>query len=97
MDNKGYSTAVDCAVELDDPVNESLRGRHAHLSRWAGRAGMYLPEVASFAAVGNDPDEQTWEDLARLGRSGRGRGYVQLPGAAAWRTGSRFSLSTAGR
>ncbi|WP_062978683.1 GNAT family N-acetyltransferase [Nocardia flavorosea] len=72
MDNKGYSTAVDCAVELDDPVGESLRGRHAHLSRWAGRAGTYLPEVASFAAVSNEPDEQAWEDLARL----VGRGEV---------------------
>ncbi|NKY58686.1 GNAT family N-acetyltransferase [Nocardia flavorosea] len=63
---------MDCAVELDDPVGESLRGRHAHLSRWAGRAGTYLPEVASFAAVSNEPDEQAWEDLARL----VGRGEV---------------------
>lgn len=72
MNIEGYSTAVDCAVELDDPVGGSLRGRHAHLSRWAGRAGTYLPEVASFAAVGSDPDERAWEDLARL----VGRGEV---------------------
>lgn len=66
VSNEGYSTAVDCAVELDDPVGGSLRGAHAHLGRWVGRAGLYLPEVASFAAVGNDPDEQVWADLARL-------------------------------
>ncbi|WP_280460839.1 GNAT family N-acetyltransferase [Nocardia carnea] len=66
MSNEGYSTAVDCAVELDDPVGESLRGQHARLSRWVGSAGSYLPEVASFVAMGNDPDEQAWEDLARL-------------------------------
>lgn len=62
---------VDSAVELDDPVGESLRGQHAHLGLWTGQAGMYLPEVASFAAVGIDPDEQAWADLARLlGRGG---------------------------
>ncbi|WP_280425536.1 GNAT family N-acetyltransferase [Nocardia carnea] len=72
MNNEGYSTAVDCAVELDDPVGESLRGRHAHLGRWIGRAGAYLPEVASFTAVGNDPDEQVWAEVARL----VGRGEV---------------------
>src|SRR5690606_25376804 len=66
VSNEGYSTAVDCAVELDDPVGESLRGQHARLSRWVGSAGSYLPEVASFVAMGNDPDEQAWEDLARL-------------------------------
>lgn len=72
MSNERYSTAVDSAVELDDPVGESLRSRHAHLSRWVGRAGTYTAEVASFATVGNDPDEQAWEDLARL----VGRGEV---------------------
>lgn len=72
VNNEGYGTAVDCAAELDDPVGESLRGRHGHLSRWAGRAGTYLPGVASFATVGNDPDEQTWDGLARL----VGRGEV---------------------
>ncbi|WP_324188675.1 GNAT family N-acetyltransferase [Nocardia flavorosea] len=66
MDNEGYSVTVDSAVELDDPVGESLRGQHAHLGRWTGRAGIYLPEVASFAAVGIEPDEQAWADLARL-------------------------------
>lgn len=66
MENEGFGTGVDCAVPLDDPVGAALRGPHAHLSRWAGQAGTYLPEVASFAAVGTDPDEQTWAELARL-------------------------------
>ncbi|MFI0786271.1 GNAT family N-acetyltransferase [Streptomyces lydicus] len=56
----GHSTA------LDDPVGESLRGRHAHLARRLGRAATYLPDVASFAAVSAAPDEAEWADLARL-------------------------------
>ncbi|ONM49948.1 GNAT family N-acetyltransferase [Nocardia donostiensis] len=57
---------VDCDAVLDDPVGESLRGHHAHLARRLGRAATYLPEVATFAAVGTDPDPQEWADLARL-------------------------------
>ncbi len=57
--------APDTAV-LDDPVGESLRGHHAHLARRVGRAVTYLPEVATFAAVGSDPDPRDWSDLARL-------------------------------
>ncbi|WP_433189720.1 GNAT family N-acetyltransferase [Actinoallomurus sp. CA-150999] len=54
------------AVALDDPVGESLRGRHAHLARRWGRAATYLPEVATFSAVTADPDPEEWADLARL-------------------------------
>ncbi|WP_063058466.1 GNAT family N-acetyltransferase [Nocardia sienata] len=61
----GTAVALDTAV-LDDPVGESLRGRHAHLARRSGRALTYLPDVATFAAVGVDPDPQAWADLARL-------------------------------
>ncbi|WP_182879058.1 GNAT family N-acetyltransferase [Microbispora sp. H10949] len=58
-------------VALDDPVAESLRGRHAHLARRLGRAAGYLPEVASFSTVSADPDPAEWDDLARLlGRGG---------------------------
>ncbi|MDC7340866.1 GNAT family N-acetyltransferase [Streptomyces lydicus] len=56
----GHTTA------LDDPVGESLRGRHAHLARRRGRAATYLPDVATFAAVSAAPDEAEWADLARL-------------------------------
>ncbi|MEV4004781.1 GNAT family N-acetyltransferase [Actinomadura sp. NPDC049753] len=51
---------------LDDPVRESLRGRHAHLARRLGRAAAYLPEVSTFSAVSADPDAAEWADLARL-------------------------------
>jgi ribosomal protein S18 acetylase RimI-like enzyme len=51
---------------LDDPVGESLRGRHADLGRRAGRAATYLPEVATFSAVPAEADAADWADLARL-------------------------------
>lgn len=54
------------AAALDDPVNESLRGHHAHLARRLGRAITYLPGVATFSAVTTDPDPERWADLARL-------------------------------
>lgn len=59
------------AVTLDDPVGESLRGRHAHLARRLGRAAGYPPEVATFSTVSADPGRAEWDDLARLlGRGG---------------------------
>lgn len=51
---------------LDDPVGESLRGRHARLGRRLGRAATYLPHVATFSAVPADADEADWAALARL-------------------------------
>ncbi|MFF8840777.1 GNAT family N-acetyltransferase [Streptomyces sp. NPDC015130] len=51
---------------LDDPVGESLRGRHAHLARRVGRAFTYLPDVSTFAAVATDPDPVRWDDLTEL-------------------------------
>ncbi len=61
----GIAVAPETAV-LDDPVGESLRGHHAHLARRSGRALTYLPDIATFAAVGADPDPRAWADLARL-------------------------------
>ncbi|MCX0273238.1 GNAT family N-acetyltransferase [Nocardia zapadnayensis] len=61
----GTAVSPDIAV-LDDPVGESLGGHHAHLARRIGRARTYLPEVATFAAVGADPEARDWADLARL-------------------------------
>ena len=56
---------------LDDPVGESLRGRHAHLARRLGRATTYLPDVATFSTVTTEPTPEAWSDLARLlGRGG---------------------------
>ncbi|WP_030219885.1 GNAT family N-acetyltransferase [Streptomyces bikiniensis] len=51
---------------LDDPVGESLRGRHAELGRRHGKAAAYLPEVATFSSVPADADAAAWADLARL-------------------------------
>ncbi|GAA2302561.1 GNAT family N-acetyltransferase [Actinomadura luteofluorescens] len=53
-------------VVLDDPVGESLRGRHAHLARRLGRAATYLAEVSTFSALPADPGPAEWADLARL-------------------------------
>ncbi|MET7345153.1 GNAT family N-acetyltransferase [Streptomyces sp. NPDC087866] len=51
---------------LDDPVGQSLGGRHAHLARRIGRATTYLTEVATFSSVSADPGPQDWSDLAGL-------------------------------
>ncbi|MEW1873214.1 GNAT family N-acetyltransferase [Streptomyces caelestis] len=54
------------AAVLDDPVGESLRGRHAHLARRFGAAAAYLSPVATFCAVPAAADAAEWDDLARL-------------------------------
>lgn len=71
QDPPGCPAAIHDTAVLDDPVGESLRGHHAHLARRSGRAATYSPEIATFCAVGTDPDPQRWADLARLlGRGG---------------------------
>ncbi|MFJ8107633.1 GNAT family N-acetyltransferase [Streptomyces sp. NPDC096132] len=62
-------TSRDAAV-LDDPVGESLRGRHAGLARRLGRAVTYLPDVATFSAVPAAAESTDWADLAGLLGSG---------------------------
>lgn len=47
---------------LDDPVGQSLGGRHAHLARRVGRASTYLTEVATFSSVSADPSPEDWDD-----------------------------------
>lgn len=59
-------TGVRDAVALDDPVGESLRGRHAHLARRHGTAAAYLPEVATFCALPAEAGATQWADLAAL-------------------------------
>lgn len=54
------------ALALDDPVGESLRGRHGHLARRFGQAAGYVPGVATFSTVSADPEPAEWADLARL-------------------------------
>ncbi|MET9494511.1 GNAT family N-acetyltransferase [Streptomyces sp. NPDC006552] len=51
---------------LDDPVGQSLGGRHAPLARRLGRAATYAAGVATFSAVPERPDAADWADLARL-------------------------------
>ncbi|MYU21953.1 GNAT family N-acetyltransferase [Streptomyces sp. SID8352] len=51
---------------LDDPVRTSLRGNHAALARWDGRAGTYAPGAATFCTVPAVPDPADWAGLARL-------------------------------
>ncbi|MDH2415033.1 GNAT family N-acetyltransferase [Nocardioides sp. CER19] len=57
---------MDDAAVLDDPVGESLRGRHAHLARRHGRALSYRSAVATFSAVPLQPGADDWADLAAL-------------------------------
>ncbi|MFD5341039.1 GNAT family N-acetyltransferase [Streptomyces hawaiiensis] len=59
-------TGLRDAVALDDPVGESLRGHHAHLARRLGGAVTYIPGVATFSAVSDEPDPEAWADLAKL-------------------------------
>lgn len=61
----------DRVAALDDPVGESLRGRHAHLARQLGGAATYVPGVATFSAITPDPHPEDWAELARL--LGRGQ------------------------
>ncbi|WP_068154659.1 GNAT family N-acetyltransferase [Rhodococcus phenolicus] len=55
---------------LDHPVEASLDGHHAHLSRRIGRAATYCSEVATFCSVPAQPEPGDWADLARLLGSG---------------------------
>ncbi|MFJ7906661.1 GNAT family N-acetyltransferase [Kitasatospora sp. NPDC096204] len=54
------------AVALDDPVGESLRGRHAHLARRIGAAATYLSEVSTFAVVPAEAGPREWAELVGL-------------------------------
>lgn len=58
-------------IALEDPVGESLRGRHAHLARRIGGALSYVPGVTTFSAVSADAEPGEWADLARLLGSGQ--------------------------
>ncbi|WP_171990810.1 GNAT family N-acetyltransferase [Streptomyces sp. JHA26] len=51
---------------LDDPVGQSLGGRHAPLARRLGRAATYLTGVTTFSCVPADAGRQDWDDLAAL-------------------------------
>ncbi|GGQ84685.1 GNAT family N-acetyltransferase [Couchioplanes azureus] len=61
---------IDTTV-LDDPVGQSLNGRHAHLARRAGNVCTYRTGVATFSAIPAEPTAADWDDLARLLGSGQ--------------------------
>ncbi|MEU2561506.1 GNAT family N-acetyltransferase [Streptomyces longispororuber] len=58
------------AAVLDNPVAESLLGRHAHLARRIGQAATYEAGVSTFCALPTEPVPSDWSDLARLLGSG---------------------------
>jgi GNAT superfamily N-acetyltransferase len=51
---------------LDDAVWSSLTGPHAALAERNGAAVRYRPDVAPFAAVPAEPDDDAWGQLAAL-------------------------------
>ncbi|MCE7001113.1 GNAT family N-acetyltransferase [Saccharothrix sp. S26] len=55
---------------LDNPAWASLTGPHARFAERHGRALRYRPDVATFAALPDRPDERTWADLAALAGPG---------------------------
>jgi Predicted acetyltransferase len=51
---------------LDNPVWHALTGRHARFAEGDGHARRYQHDVAPFAAVPDEPDDQAWNALAYL-------------------------------
>lgn len=51
---------------LDNPVWSALTGPHADFALRRGRAAAYPLDVSPFMALGDEPDEAAWADLAAL-------------------------------
>jgi ribosomal protein S18 acetylase RimI-like enzyme len=51
---------------LDNPVRTSLTGPHARLAEGAKTALRYPLDVSPFIAMPDEPDEESWRDLADL-------------------------------
>ncbi|MFD8281144.1 GNAT family N-acetyltransferase [Streptomyces solisilvae] len=79
-------------LALDDPVGQSLRGRHARFARRLGRAATYQSEVATFSAVSADPDAAEWADLAGLLGPGELADLFSCPATAPPDWGPAFRL-----
>ncbi|MFG2580879.1 GNAT family N-acetyltransferase [Streptomyces malaysiensis] len=79
-------------LALDDPVGQSLRGRHARFARRLGRAAAYQREVATFSTVSADPDAAEWADLAGLLGSGELADLFSCPATAPPDWGPAFRL-----
>jgi ribosomal protein S18 acetylase RimI-like enzyme len=51
---------------LDNPARASLLGPHAHFAESLGDVLRYPADVSPFVALPDEPDEQTWHNLAAL-------------------------------
>jgi ribosomal protein S18 acetylase RimI-like enzyme len=51
---------------LDNPVWHALIGTHATVAQRHGSAARYVPDVAVFAALSDDPTAPAWDALAAL-------------------------------
>jgi ribosomal protein S18 acetylase RimI-like enzyme len=51
---------------LDNPVWHALNGSHANVADARSGASRYLPDVAAFSAVPDEPVASTWDDLRDL-------------------------------
>lgn len=54
------------AHPLDNPARASLLGPHAHFAVRRGEVLRYPADVTVFVALPDEPDEQTWRDVAAL-------------------------------
>lgn len=55
---------------LDNPAWASLSGAHARFAEVRGQARRYVPDVAPFLAVADDPGDGVWSDVAALAGPG---------------------------
>ncbi|GAA1288562.1 GNAT family N-acetyltransferase [Saccharothrix xinjiangensis] len=55
---------------LDNPAWASLTGAHARFAEVRGQVRRYLPDVAPFLAVADDPGDGVWSDVAALAGPG---------------------------
>ena len=51
---------------LDNPARAALLGPHAHFAERRGSVLRYPVDVTPFVALPDEPDEQTWRDVAAL-------------------------------
>jgi GNAT superfamily N-acetyltransferase len=56
---------------LDNPVRASLAGSHAWLAEVYRTARRYPVDVSPFTAIADQPDEESWRDVAALTGGGR--------------------------
>jgi ribosomal protein S18 acetylase RimI-like enzyme len=56
---------------LDNPVRTSLSGSHAWLAEVYRTARRYPVDVSPFSAIADQPDEESWRDVAALTGAGQ--------------------------